>query len=182
MTLSAQFRRPGVLPAAVTAAGVAAAIIAQNIVTDIVGLITYAPYLGSEAWGFSLGYTLALALPIATGMFLSLWLVAPIAGELTIGPVITRAILALGIGVSLFFIVQCVGAIADAVTVRGSILTWMPYFDGATAVSGLGGALTGALRTLVTMLPLGVLAGILLWNWRKSHPSRRPLSGLIDEV
>jgi hypothetical protein len=27
-----------------------------------------------------------------------------------------------------------------------------------------------------------VLAGILLWLWRKDHPPRRPLSGVIDEV
>ena len=36
--------------------------------------------------------------------------------------------------------------------------------------------------TFVTTLPLGVLAGVLLWLWRKDHPPKHPLSGLIDEV
>jgi len=55
-------------------------------------------------------------------------------------------------------------------------------FDLGSAASGLGRALATALGSLVGLLPLGVLAGVLLRAWRRDHPPRHPLSGLIDEV
>ncbi|WP_309615165.1 hypothetical protein, partial [Salinibacterium sp.] len=53
-------------------------------------------------------------------------------------------------------------------------------FDGDGAAQGLLRALSSAIITFIAQLPLGVLAGILLWIWRKDHPPKRPLEGIID--
>ena len=124
-------------------------------------------------------------MPFAVGFFLSLWIVAPIAEELRLPHVIARAVLATGIASSVLFIVLAVVGVVGAFVWQGAVFGQsfpLVGFDGDGAVGGLTRALTGALTAFVSTLPLGVLAGVLLWLWRKDHPPRHPLSGLIDEV
>ena len=183
-------RRHGALVSAVTALWVTLAVVLLRLAGGAHPLAVY-PALASAPRPPPYPFLAALAaaalgaVPFGIGFFLSLWLVAPIAEELRVGHVITRAVLATGIGATVAFIVYAVFALLGALTFTGALFANsfpVPAFDGATAAGALADALTGALLTLVKLLPLGVLAGVLLWLWRKDHPPRHPLSGFIDEV
>jgi len=188
LTMKQLLKRHGALVSAVAAACVGVVILLQNILQAMVTWIAYLPQAsaGQPYWFAEVipGALLA-ALPFALGFFLSLWLVAPIAEELRVPHVVTRSVLATGIGVTVFFIVQAIVALFRAVNGGGAwfgnSLVW-PSFDGGYALSGLAGALSASILFFIAILPLGILAGVLLWMWRKDHPPKRPLSGLIDEV
>ena len=177
-------RRHGAFVSAVTALLLAAAILVQALLQALIALVAALQAPSGQIVATALGYGLLTAIPFAVGYFISLWIIAPIAEELRVGHVITRAILATGVGATVLFIVLAVLAITGAFEIRGPLFgnSLGGFFDLGTAASGLGRALASALGTLVAQLPLGVLAGVLLWVWRKSHPPRHPLSGLIDEV
>jgi hypothetical protein len=172
MTAREQLSRPGAGVAAVVGAAVGTAIIVLRLAESLVRLMVSA--MAQPGFPYSIGITEALliALPFAAGFFLGLWAIAPIDGSLRIGYVVARSILVTGIGATVVFVVNASFTLAvAAVSLR---------FAGVPL--GLAGALGSALGTLIVQLPLGVLAGILLWLWRKDHPPRRPLSGVIDEV
>lgn len=173
-------RRHGALPAAVTAVGVGGALVAGELLKALIGYVAALPHLGGIPYGWGLVPALLVAGPFAAGYFLSLWIIAPIAEELRVGHVITRAVLATGVGATLVFVVAAVLALVTVL-----LLPWFvgdPAFSPGRAADALGSALATALTALVSLLPLGVLGGVLLWLWRKDHPPKHPLSGLIDEV
>jgi hypothetical protein len=116
---------------------------------------------------------LAASLPLAVGVFLGLWLLAPIASELRAFHVAMRSILAIGVGSTLHFIVAAVlGAIfVSSVT---SSLDFIPH--------ALGFALQSAVSLLIHVLPLGILASVLAWVWLTAHPPKHQVSGMLDEV
>ncbi|MEO6826421.1 MAG: hypothetical protein ABI255_09085 [Microbacteriaceae bacterium] len=183
LTIKQILRRHGAFVAAVTAVAVGVAILLQDLVQGLIGVVAWGTG-NSDFFAATIGYGLLTALPFAIGYFISLWIIAPIAEELRIGHVVTRAILATGVGATVMFIVLAALAITGAFSIPGSLfansLGGIFNFDAATG--GLARALTSALTALVGLLPLGVLGGVLLWLWRKDHPPRHPLSGLIDEV
>lgn len=188
LTLKRLVRRHGAFVSAVTAVAVGFAIVLQSLLTDFVGWTSVLPYpQGSNPFpvGVALAGATLTAIPFAVGMFISLWLVAPIAEELRIGHVITRAILAAGIGATVVFILLAIFAITGAFSGAGALFSnTFPAieFDGGHAVVSLATALSRALLLFVELLPLASLAGVLLWLWRKDHLPRHPLSGIIDEV
>ena len=79
---------------------------------------------------------------------------------------------------------KCMGCGSCSAECPAKAITLRNYLDMQilAAVDGLMRSLQSALGTFVSNLPLGVLAGVLLWVWRKDNPPRKPLSGLIDEV
>lgn len=174
-------RRHGALVAAVTAAAVGVTIAAQYVLHALIDFISVLPYISGVPYGFGVERALLVAVPFAIGYFLSLWIIAPIAAELRIGHVIARAVLATGVASTVVFIVNALIALVRAAIPIG---VWMPgsWFDFEAAAFGLEGAFVTALHAIVAQLPLGVLGGVFLWLWRKDHPPKRPLSGLIDEV
>jgi len=179
ITMQQLVRRHGAFAAAVTALATGTAMVALALAQTLVvvmGLLQYPDQNSPQLWSSTLGSAALVAIPFAVGFFVSLWIVAPIAEELRIGHVITRAVLATGIASTVVFVVLALIAIGGAV--RGLPLG----FDGGSAVDGLMRSLQSALGTFVSNLPLSVLAGVLLWVWRKDNPPRKPLSGLIDEV
>jgi hypothetical protein len=188
LTMKQIVNRHGAFVSAATATCVGAVILLQKILQGVVTWFAYVPQanVGQPYWfGDVIPNAFLTALPFAVGFFLSLWLLAPIAEELRVPHVITRSVLATGIGATLLFIVQAVRSLIMAVSGGGpwfgNSMVW-PSFDGGFAVSGLAGALSGSILFFLAILPLGILAGVLLWLWRKDHPPKRPLSGLIDEV
>ena len=181
LTVKQLVNRHGAFVSAVTALLVGAAMVVTQLLLYVIGLIAT-----GQVYGFPILQVLIGAAPFALGYFISLWIIAPIAEELRIPHVVTRAILATGVASTVYFIVLAVVGVVNAFGINGSLysqsLATILGFSGASALNALGGALTGALSVFVTSLPLGILAGVLLWLWRKDHPPKRPLSGLIDEV
>jgi hypothetical protein len=183
LTVKQIVNRHGAFVSAVTALLVGAAIVVERVLEFLVGLISTLSV--GQYFGFGLGQVLVVAIPFAVGFFVSLWIIAPIAEELRLPHVVARAILATGVASTVVFVVLAVTGIFSAFGWEGAIFGQSfpsVRFDGGWAASSLGSALTGAALTFVSTLPLGVLAGVLLWIWRKDHPPRQPLSGLIDEV
>jgi hypothetical protein len=121
-------------------------------------------------------------LPFVVGYFLALWLVAPITEELRVGHVVTRAILATGIGVTMLFVVGTVFRVAIALSAppQSSFLTGAPLTTPETLGLQVANALQSALTALIVLLPLGVLGGVLQWVWRTAHPAEHHIEGLID--
>jgi hypothetical protein len=115
---------------------------------------------------------LTTALPLAAGVFLSLWLLAPVAAELRLFHIIMRSILAVGIGSTLVFVVS-------ALTATIALLVDQ---DSDRIPLALGLALQSALSTLISALPLGILAGVLAWVWLTARPPKHQVSGMLDEV
>ncbi|MEQ1737672.1 MAG: hypothetical protein ABL886_14860, partial [Rhodoglobus sp.] len=115
------------------------------------------------------GSTLVVSvLPFTVGYFLALWLVAPITEALGVGHTVTRAILATGIGATLWFVVLGVLGVLRVASTPDLIGTQ------------LGLALMEALTGLVVLLPLGVLGGVFQWVWRGANPAPHHIEGLID--
>lgn len=136
-------------------------------------------------WGNAAGGLGLIVLPLCLGIFLSLWLLAPIAAQLGVTHVITRSTLAAGVGAVLILIAQGISAIFSSFNFQdalfGGIFPRLD-FDGAGLISRWGGALQSTISTFVSVLPLVVLAGILLWIWLGKHPAKHPVAGMLDEV
>lgn len=182
-------RRRGAMPALVTALGVGLYLVLgasigqwQVVVTatdpNHTGLF-FGPW---DIWGGFVLHLLTTVLPVVLGFFVSFWLVAPIAEVLQVRHVIARSILATGIAVTLSFVVGSVVAV-----VMASMSPWMATDGFALPVEVLspvpiilGEQLREALALLLRILPLGVLAGVLLWLWRQKHPAEYEIAGLID--
>ena len=182
-------RTRGALVAAVTALAVGLTLLAGRLLLALVQLLepptatfgwtAYVPLTSGAAMSAMpaeadllspVGFALATILPYTAGYFLALWVIAPITHELRVGHVITRSILATGVGATLWFVSL------------GVIATIAMLSIGAPGEIGpqLGHALASALTALITLLPLGVLGGVLQWVWRTGHPSEHHIEGLID--
>ena len=179
-------RRHGAGVAAVTAAGIAAYLVLAGLAVDFVSfLVTASIYPDAGIFTPNLARTFLFAFAFALGYFVCLWVIAPIAAELRVGHVITRAFLATGVGATLVFVAYAILAVTSSFSFVGAIFgSTFPQvgFEGNAAMAGLGVALSTAFSALVAQLPLGVLGGVLLWLWRQEHAPKHPLSGLIDEV
>lgn len=169
ISVKRMLRTRGALVAAITALAAGLALVAGRLLTT---LIAVAPLEG--VW-FDI---LTGVLPFTVGYFLALWVVAPITEQLGVGHVITRSILATGIGATLWFVVLGLTGVVTAVTSTADVLgiAASPNLIGAQ----LGYALQQALTGLVVLLPLGVLGGVLQWVWRSAHPAPHHIEGLID--
>jgi hypothetical protein len=189
-SMKQMLRTRGVAVAAVTAGAVGAWLFLQNLLRNIINLITisttsdlYEVDYGAYIWADFLSNLIVFVLPITLGIFLSLWLVAPISEVLGIGHVITRSVLAVGIGSTLYFVFQTVADIIGAIAFdRPLFSNSFPgvVYDGPRIVFAITQALQSALVTFVSLLPLVVLAGVLLWHWRKANPPEFHVQGLID--
>jgi len=182
-------RRRGALVAGITSLALGAFLVVQSALFALISFLAYSPANGGlQGPQFSplssvLYDAVITTLPFVVGFFLSLWLVGPISEELHLQHVITRSVLAAGIGCTLIFVVHSVVYILRAVTYSGAIFGNSfptPGLDPGSIPAVLGQSLAGALGYLLTLIPLGVLAGILLWEWRKDHPSRFHVEGIID--
>ena len=181
------FGRRGVLVAATAALIVLGVQVAQQILSALVygGLMIAQGATAGGAfavvWGIVFG-----SLPFVIGVFLSLWLLAPVAAELRLAHVITRSLLAAAVGAVVVFIVMAIGSLfSNFDESAGLVFGWASGLV-STVSSNVGWALSnavlGALGTAITLIPLTVLAGVLLWIWLREHPAKHPVAGLIDEV
>ena len=181
------FGRRGVLAAAAVALMVLGVQIVQNILSTLLYLDLYIRQVNQPEWLFVglWGFVLS-SLPFVIGVFLSLWLLAPIAAELHIGHVITRSLLAVAVGTAVVFLVHLFGGLLGQISSsEGMVFGWAAAVFGSvvsTFGSALSNAVHNALGLAINLAPLTVLAGVLLWVWLRSHPAKHPVAGLIDEV
>lgn len=171
-TLVSLARRRGRLPALVAALGIAAVLLLLRALNELVSVA--AP--GGQA-GFDARIVvdfLPVALPFALGVFLGLWLIAPLADELTLPFVATRGALATAAGAILVIIAQLAIALVGAVSPG-------PFDGDELAKDALLSVLAGASSFINYLLPV-LFASVLLWLWLRAHPRDYAVSGLIDEV
>jgi hypothetical protein len=183
-TVKRMLRTRGALAAAVTAVGLGVFIVIKDLALNAVSLFGIPPeQLGDYSWlnYFGLG-VLTSVVPFVIGFFLSLWVVAPVAEALGLGHVISRSALAVGIGSTLAFIVRAIANIVSSITFdRPFLADSFPELGFGPGIPDLlGQALQGGLVLFISLLPLGVLAGILLWHWRTAHPPEYHVEGLVD--
>lgn len=170
-TLVSLARRRGRLPALVAALGIALALLIWRTLSELIASAA----MGGDGFSWSpiLAY-LPIALSFALGVFLGLWLIAPLADELTLPFVLTRGALATAAGAILVVIAELVIAVVAAVSPG-------PFDADGLAQDALLAVLTGA-SVFITHLVLVLFASVLLWLWLRAHPRDYAVSGLIDEV
>jgi hypothetical protein len=135
----------------------------------VVGTITLDDLLGS-------------LLPFGLGVFLCLWILAPIAAALELRFVVTRAVLAAVAGAFVLFLVNAVIPFVHLansgrlVTANGAGLDLDVKSVGLVVLSAL---ILGA-SAFLEWVALVVVAGIFQWSWVTRHPPRFEVAGLID--
>jgi hypothetical protein len=118
------------------------------------------------------------SLPFAIGVFLAFWQLAPIAPQLRMAHVVTRALLAAVVGAVLSGLVTWV---ADAVQ-RLTGVSAGQYTVGRALLDAAQNTLPDALTLLLNGLIVVPLAALLLWGWLVAHPPKRQVGGALDEV
>ncbi|MET3768706.1 hypothetical protein ABIB15_001390 [Marisediminicola sp. UYEF4] len=176
-----KFGRRGLVVAAVTALIVFGTILAQQVLSTLISLATV-PAGSSSFLPLVVGQesvtALTGSLPLSVGLFLSLWQLAPIGAELRLAHVLSRALLASGIGAAL---------VAFVWLVVGGVETVGRLFDSETAEFALfafgSAAFSGVQRAglaFVETTPLILLSGVLLWLWLREHTRDYDVSGMLD--
>lgn len=171
--------RPGAGSALLAALGVYLVLAGQSLLTTVVFIVTDPSYGGDAGryLGLILPATLPVALggpvPFAIGVFLGFWQIAPVAPQLRMAHVVTRALLAAVIGAGAALVIGFVVALVVrlAQTPLDAVIPEAVQF-----------ALPAALNILVQGLVVVPLAALLLWGWLQSHPPKRAPSGALDEV
>lgn len=182
-------KRRGALAAAVIAVGVLAFILVQGVLRGVIstlfslGMPDFV-YVGA-IWSGVVASATLVELPFAVGVFLCLWLIAPVAAELRLGHVITRSVLAAGAGAVLVLVVQGIQALVMGIWVGGGLFgASFPFsgFSGNDMGHRMGFAMQTAAGSFIDLVPLVVLAGVFLWMWLERHPVSHRVSGMLDEV
>lgn len=185
-------RKRGRLPALIAALAVTFMVVAQQFLFSLLDFVTKVSIAAtldpSELPGYDPASLLVLSptgegalryiLPFVLGVFVGLWLLAPLSHELGVRFVVTRSALAAAAGGLMMIVVNVVIGLVDAV----SGLSVSGTFDEAQFGQAMIGAGSSAMRALILYTPMVVLAGIVLWIWLRDHPREYDVSGLIDEV
>lgn len=192
-------KKQGRLPALVAALGLAVLLMAQRMLSSLIGwlevtgLIAMQGYDDSPETGLvelsmgafdpGLSDLLFSVLPFALGVFISLWLLAPVSHELDLRFVLTRAGLAAAAGSLGYLIAGLVLALLGWLGVdEGLFQRFGATGDTPLLLEGLFRALTGAMHTFIGLTPAVMFVVVLLWLWLRDHPREYEVSGLIDEV
>jgi hypothetical protein len=186
--LARAVRRPGALPPFLTAVGILVALVVLGFLGATLSALsaTVQTDLGFEffgaIWASQLAWALAGPVPVAIGVFLCFWQIAPIAPNLRLAHVITRAVLAGLAGTALLFVLGLVFA----------FVLWLLSFAQASPPTSLVEAegpgatvltlLFQSLATFLQVLPVLVLGAVLLWGWLQRHPPKQRVRGTLDEV
>lgn len=180
-------RTRGALAALVTALGLVAYFVVIRVLSTIVGFLGYAGSGGLyfDFWADTLralGLGAVTIFAFAVGYFFALWAIAPISERLGLAHVITRSILAVGVGASVWLVVGSVLAVVSTVSLGGGLFGFA--FPGLVGVADVPFALLrtlqDSLQLFLSLLAPGILGGVLLWRWRTAHPPEYHVEGLVD--
>lgn len=183
--------RSRVLPALAVAASVLVFTVAVQLLTSLL----YIAMSLLQGQGQGLGSTMVLqflapsfvltVLAFCVGIFLWLWLFAPVSAETQLRSVIAGSLLAVVAGAILAFIVafgiQMQAWLANANFFSNSLSQATETFfrDGGNA---FGFAVPSAVQLAVNALPLTVLAVVLTWIWIVRHSAHRVEAAIQVEV
>lgn len=175
------FGRRGLVVAAVTSLVVFGTILAQQVLSALISLATvpagsssFLPLIVEQ----EAVTALTGSLPLSVGLFLSLWQIAPIGAELRLAHVLTRALLASGLGAALVAFVWLVvsGVQAAARLFDPDAAEFALFAFGSAAFAGVQRAGLAFVETT----PLILLAGVLLWLWLREHSRDYDVTGMLD--
>jgi hypothetical protein len=141
--------------------------------TAVFGLSAPGDFLLSYAFPSYL-FSVALGwLPFVVGVFLVLWLLAPIASGLRLGQVLVRSLLAVAGGTVIVFGAYLgTGLFSQISSSEGMVFGWASAIVGSLVAgmdSAFGYALYNALSNAISLVPLTVLAGVLVWVWPRAR-------------
>jgi hypothetical protein len=176
-------RQHGVLVALASGLVVLAVSLVQNVLNALITQLTFLGLSDVPAWQWWAGYATqfaTIAVPLAMGVFLSFWFVAPIGPDLHVVHVVTRSILATGAGAVIVFLTLMVTSTASLVTTGLLGQIRLGQIAGDHILNSLGFALATAGQQFLTVAPLVILVGVLLRMWLERHPSEHEIVGIVD--
>lgn len=193
-------KKRGRLPALVTALSLGLLIALQQFLNSLVAYLRRAGVPATQSgegvrelnfWEFqpSADQLVFDLLPITVGVFLALWVIAPISDELTVRFVLTRAGLASAAGAVLVVLFQAVQGLFQSIGEAASTYSWTT--EPVEPTEGLNlevfgqhtlDALASGVNIFIFYTPVVMLAGVLLWLWLREHPREYAVAGLIDEL
>ena len=176
-------RQHGFLVALASGLVVLAVSLVQNVLNALIGQLSFLGTSEAPAWQWWAGYATqfsSIAVPLALGVVLSFWFIAPIGPDLHIAHVITRAALGAVVGSVLVFLVNLATTGISLVTngLMGQIRLTADAGDKFLQALGFSAAIAGG--QLVTIAPLVILVGVLLRMWLARHPSEYEIMGIVD--
>ncbi|WP_395638516.1 hypothetical protein [Pseudolysinimonas sp.] len=181
-------QRPGALPPFLTSLGIFVALVVLGFLgatLSALSVTTRADYPAEfflQIWASQLVWGLAGPLPIALGAFVCFWQIAPIAPNLRLAHVVTRAVLAGLAGTLLLFLLGLLFGVLLWVLSLGGLLRAGEIFGSGGGGIGVLPLLFQSLATFLQVLPVLVLGAVLLWGWLQRHPPTKRLAGTLDEV
>lgn len=175
-------QRPGAFPPFLTALGILIVLVVIGFLDATLSALSVttqaqlSPEFFAQIWAAQLVWGVAGPLPIALGAFLCFWQIAPIAPNLRLAHVVTRALLAGLAGTLLLFVLGLLFG----------FVFWLLSLGGIVGSDGRGFAvlplLFQSLGTFLQVAPVLVLGAVLLWGWLQRHPPKQRLKGSLDEV
>lgn len=186
--LAKAIQRPGAVPPFLAALGIFLALVVLGFLGatfTALSVSTWVEYPAGfflQIWAAQLLSGLVGPLPIALGAFLCFWQIAPIAPNLRLAHVVTRAILAGLAGTLLLFLVGIAWWLVTQLLALGGVLDGGGLYDSTPLGPNPLSLLFQSLATFVQVLPLLVLGAVLLWGWLQRHPPKQVPKGTLDEV
>lgn len=186
--LAKALRRPGALPPFLTALGIFVALVVLGFLGATLSALSTTVQADIPAgfflqlWAAQLVGGLAGPLPIALGAFVCFWQIAPIAPNLRLAHVVTRAVLAGLAGTLLLFLLGLLFGFLLWVLALGGLVDRGDFFGTAGPAVGILPLLFRSLATFLQVLPVLVLGAVLLWGWLQRHPPTQRVAGTLDEV
>ena len=186
--LAKALQRPGALPPFLTALGIFVALVVLGFLGATLSALSTTVQADIPAgfflqlWAAQLVGGLAGPLPIALGAFVCFWQIAPIAPNLRLAHVVTRAVLAGLAGTLLLFLLGLLFGFLLWVLALGGFVDRGDFFGSAGPAVGILPLLFRSLATFLQVLPVLVLGAVLLWGWLQRHPPTQRVAGTLDEV
>ena len=176
-SLGRNLRRRGALPALIASLGIGMFLAFEQLVTAVVDQCA-----GAQLWeGYGL-QLLTITLPFLFGVFVSLWMLAPLSDELLLRFVVARAVLATAIGALMVLLMTAVLSVAgffeETIRYTGGFVPLV--FE--TAWGSFLRVLVGIGADALQRLPLVLLACVFLWLWWRAGERPHAVSGILDEV
>jgi len=186
--LAKALQRPGALPPFLTSLGIFVVLVVLGFLGATLNALSTTVQADIPAefflqlWAAQLVGGLAGPLPIALGAFVCFWQIAPIAPNLRLAHVVTRAVLAGLAGTLLLFLLGLLFGFLLWVLALGGLVDRGDFFGSAGPAVGILPLLFRSLATFLQVLPVLVLGAVLLWGWLQRHPPTQRVAGTLDEV